>query len=166
MALLPAPTLSTHSLPGTLLPLSGPPRPPLDGPPRVDLRGPPSAWGPYFGHHIAKCKQTNIPHNHLGISPALKCHSPQHSPLGQAKEMFSGPLFQRHWLSPTISSYGLCLPALDLFTLASRPCPRSGEEPACKKRRSRSLALSWQCQWMYFGHEKFGANFQGSNNEL
>ena len=49
-----------------------------------------------------------------------------------------------------------------LFTLASRPGPRSGEEPACKKRRSRSLALSWQSHcfhWPQFGGQFSEPNF-------
>ena len=62
---------------------------------------------------------------------------------------------------PAVSAHtGFGLPAPNLFTRTSRPCPRSAEEPACKKRRSRSLALSWQSHWIHWPLEVWGPIFR------
>ena len=129
-----------HSLPSNLLLPSGPQGPHLMDAPKEDLRGPPSTWGPYFGHHIVKCKQANFPHRHLGISPILSL-PPTFTPRKiQGCSLVS--FLNATGLPSAHTGFGL--PALDLFTPASRPCPRSGEGPACKKGRSRSLAFGWR----------------------
>ena len=169
MALLPAPTLSTHPLPGTLLPLSGPPRPPLDGPPRVDLRGPLQLGGPIL--------ETTLPNGSRQTSPmpTWAFHQPIRTLEKSLPTTFTGLTFMRESMDvvQSLVSTPLTVPQYQLtrvlachhfghhWTFSPGPVDRVQGALSSQPARKEDHGL-WHCLGTasgYIDHKRFGGQF-------